>query len=97
MPYQVNLGLQVIPITDPKDAYSIIDDCIKIIQSSKLAYQVTPFETVIEGGYDEIMMLIKDIYEFSITKTKEVVINIRLHSKADQDVIALDKIQKFNE
>jgi uncharacterized protein (TIGR00106 family) len=95
MSHKINLGLQIIPITTSDFSYQIIDECIAIIQESKIPYEVTAFETILEGSYDQIMELVSKVHQYSLTKTNEIVINIRIHSKADGDVRAEDKTEKF--
>ncbi|MFT6971678.1 MAG: hypothetical protein ACJAXX_002252 [Roseivirga sp.] len=96
MEHKINLGLQVIPITNATSSYQIIDECIGLIQSSNLPYEVTAFETIIEGRYQEVMELVTKVHEFSLTKTNEVIFNIRIHSKANGDVLAEEKTKKFH-
>ncbi len=92
---QINLGIQVVPILEAKSGYPIIDACIELIQQSGLNYQVTPFETVLEGPYREVMDLVDQIYARANELSAEIVLNIRIHSKRDTDVIASDKTDKF--
>ncbi len=93
---QVNLGIQVIPILNADACYPIIDTCIKLIQESGIKHQVTPFETVLEGPYTDIMTLVDKICQTANSLSPETVINIRMHSKRDQDVFAGDKTDKFS-
>lgn len=93
---QINLGIQIVPIASAKDSYPIIDDCIARIQTSGLKYIVTPFETVLEGQYEEIMSLVNELYSLALTKSQELVINIRIHAKNGHDVYGAEKTDKFN-
>lgn len=93
---QINLGVQIIPIADAEKCYPVIDQCIGLIQESGIAYQVTAFETILEGRYREIMDLIDKLYALALSQSTELVINIRLHAKNGQDVFGTDKTAKFN-
>jgi uncharacterized protein YqgV (UPF0045/DUF77 family) len=95
MTHRINLGLQILPITESTHCYQIIDQCINMIQASGIQHQVTAFETILEGTYIEVMELVSKIHDFSLTQTEELVINIRMHSKASGDVQAIDKTKKF--
>ncbi|MCE7990352.1 MAG: thiamine-binding protein [Roseivirga sp.] len=95
--HQINLGVQIIPIADAAKCYPIIDQCIALIQQSGIAYQVTAFETILEGPYEELMSLIDLLYELALSMSEELVINIRLHAKNGQDVFGTDKTAKFNQ
>ena len=55
----VNIALQILPSSKTIHPYSLVDKAIEVIANSGLRYQVTPFETVMEGNYDEIMEIIK--------------------------------------
>lgn len=93
--HQINLGVQIIPIADADKCYPVIDQCIRLIQESGITYQVTAFETILEGQYQEIMSLIDQLYELALSKSDELVINIRIHAKNGQDVFSTDKTEKF--
>ena len=76
-------AIQVIPIgIDSKDKiYSYVDKAIDIIKESGLKYEVTPFETVIEGELEEIVNLIQKIQTNLINcGLKTVCTNIKLWS-----------------
>lgn len=93
---QINLGIQIVPIANPDEGYPIIDACIAMIQESCIQYQVTPFETVLEGPYEELIALVNKLYSLALSKSEELVINIRIHAKNGLDVFGSDKTDKFN-
>lgn len=55
----VNIALQILPTSKNIHPYDLVDKAIEVIATSGLRYKVTPFETVMEGSYDEIMNVIK--------------------------------------
>lgn len=55
--YNTSIAIQVLPTAD--DHIKVIDKVIEYIKSKNLHCIVTPFETVIEGDYDELMDIIK--------------------------------------
>lgn len=57
----VNVALQVLPKSKTKDSYDVVDQAIKVIQESGLKYRVCPFETVIEGPYNQIMEVVEEV------------------------------------
>ena len=93
---KINLGIQIAPILAREDGFPIIDQCIHLIQTSGIPYTVTPFETVLEGEYEEIMELVHQLYTKANTLSPETVINIRIHTRRDADVIGKEKTEKFN-
>lgn len=53
------VAIQVVPITDVDDITSRVDKVIHYIESTGLSYEVGPFETTVEGDFDELMDLVK--------------------------------------
>ena len=51
-------AFQVRP-TGVDDLYGCVDAAIEVVQTSGLPYDVSSFETTIEGEYDEIMEVVK--------------------------------------
>ncbi|MFT6873713.1 MAG: hypothetical protein ACJAVN_002735, partial [Roseivirga sp.] len=49
----------------------------------------------LEGPYTDIMALVDQICRKANDLSPETVINIRMHSKRDEDVYATDKTEKF--
>ena len=93
---QVNIALQILPQSNSKDVYDIVDEAIALIRDSGIKYQVTPFETVMEGDYDRIMKLVKEIqikcYEFG---AESIIANLKIQSRKNTDVTIDDKMHKY--
>ncbi len=97
MENNVNLAIQVLPLGIPKDeAYRIIDEAIKCIDSSDLKYVVCPFETVIEGPYQQVMQLVNDIQDACHKAgAEEVLVNMKLQRNFKKSVAITDKTGKY--
>lgn len=97
--HHVNLAIQVLPLGIPKDAaYGIVDKAIEIINSSKLHYEVTPFETVVEGSYEDVMKLLQDIQTACEgAGATELIINMKLQRSFVKDVAIEDKMEKYRD
>jgi len=97
MEHNVNLAIQVLPLhKDQAEAYKIIDKAIEIIKNTGMKYVVCPFETVIEGPYDQIMQLVKDVHEACYAAgASSLLVNMKLHSSAVRDMAIDDKIGKY--
>lgn len=93
----INLAIQLLPIGIAKpEAYKAVDKAIAIIQNSGLKYEVCPFETVIEGEYDDVMQLVKQIHNAAFENGLEhILINMKLQSSKDGNVKIEDKIGKY--
>ena len=97
MLHRVNIALQVLPSSTTKHPYTIIDKAIELIQKSGLKYRVCPFETVIEGEYDQIMELIKKIQlECLDFGAEKLLTNLKIEMSRDKDVAIEDKTGKYD-
>jgi uncharacterized protein (TIGR00106 family) len=75
----------------------LVDVAIKLIDESGLTYQVCPFETVIEGKFDELMALVRRIHEELEKKgTEKLMTYMKLQTVFQQDVTIQDKMHKYN-
>ena len=97
MENKINLAIQVLPRSSSKGTYELVDVAIELIQKSGLKYRVCPFETVIEGYYDEVMTLVKDIHEAVYASgAEEMITNIKIQTRYNQDVFIDDKMNKYD-
>lgn len=93
----INLAIQVLPRSATKGTYELVDIAIELIQNSGLKYRVCPFETVIEGHYDEVMALVKSIQEAVYANgADEMITNIKIQTRKNQDVFIEDKMNKYD-
>ncbi|RYZ51780.1 MAG: thiamine-binding protein [Sphingobacteriales bacterium] len=97
MKNKINLAIQVLPLGIPKDqAYAIVDEAIRCIDSAGLTYLVCPFETVVEGPYDQVMELLAAIQDACRDAgAEEVLINMKLQRNFSKDVYIDDKVEKY--
>ena len=57
-----SVAIQVLPIMeDEKKLVAAVDQAIKYIKSTGVNYQVGAFETTLEGDYDQLMEIVKNI------------------------------------
>jgi len=93
----VNVALQVLPKSKTKDSYDVVDQAIKVIQESGLKYRVCPFETVIEGPYNEIMQVVQEVQEKCFDYgADELLVYIKIQTKKDSKVTINDKMAKYD-
>lgn len=92
----VNIALQVLPKSKNKETYDLVDDAIKVIQDSGLKYQVCPFETAIEGPYDEIMQLVEKVQEKCFSNgADELLVYVKIQNRKQGDVTIEEKMKKY--
>jgi uncharacterized protein (TIGR00106 family) len=97
MKNQINIAIQVLPRSSTKGTYELVDVAIELIQKSGIKYRVCPFETVIEGYYDEVMKLVKDIHKAVYAAgAEEMITNIKIQTRYNQDVYIDDKMNKYD-
>ena len=77
---KINAAIQLLPLSNNIDKYKIIDEAISLIHKSGLKYVVCPFETVVEGTYDEIFDLVNKIRTTTLNNgCEELLINIKIN------------------
>lgn len=92
----INLALQIIPRSNTREVYALVDEAIAIIQNSGLKYKVCPFETVIEGTYEQAMKVAKDAQEACFKAgAEDLLVFIKIQRKKSGDVSIEDKLEKY--
>ena len=96
MKNKVNVAIQILPKSEEKDTYQIIDKAIEVIKESGIKYLVCPFETVLEGPYDEIMKVIEKVQQTCFDNgADELIVNIKIQNRKDSDVTIEEKMGKY--
>ncbi len=73
----INLAIQVLPTSKTREVYDMVDDAIAVIKDSGVKHVVCPFETVMEGNYDQLMEVVKKVHDHCLEQgADEVLINI---------------------
>lgn len=95
--HKINAAIQLLPLSNNVDKYKIIDKAIECIKNSGLNYIVCPFETVVEGTFNEIVSLIESIRTIGLQyNNEEIIINLKLHCNSKKDLFIDDKIGHYN-
>ncbi len=93
---KINAAIQVLASGNKEFAYMIVDAAIQCIQSSGLKYRVCPFETIVEGSYQEVIHLISEIRECCFREgASDILINLKLQIGQDKDITISDKMHKY--
>ena len=94
---QVNVAVQVLPSSRSADPYSIVDEAIAIIHNSGIPYRITPFETVMEGEYDRLMEIVKQV-QLACYKAgaDSIMCYVKIQSNMSADVTISDKMGKYD-
>jgi uncharacterized protein (TIGR00106 family) len=95
--YIINASIQIVPIVQDKHPYEWVDDAIAIIQRSGIKHEVTPFATVLEGTYDEVMKVIYEVNEFLYEKgCAEWISNLQIQIRSAGNITGEEKTAKFS-
>ena len=77
----------------------IVDEVIAYIKSTGLNYYVGPFETTIEGPYDELMDIVKECQHIAIKAgAPSVAAYVKVSYKPEGEVLSIErKIGKYHQ
>lgn len=94
---KINVAIQVLPRSAKVGTYELVDKAIEVIQNSGLKYRVCPFETVVEGYYEEVMRLLKEVHEVVYANgAEEMITYVKIQTRNNEDVLIEDKMNKYD-
>ncbi|MGN7824453.1 thiamine-binding protein [Chitinophaga varians] len=94
---KINLALQILPSVPSEQVYAVVDEAIAVIHNSGVKYRVCPFETVMEGTYDELMEVVRKTQEVCFKAgASQLLVYIKMQIKKDQDVTIEEKTGKYD-
>ena len=91
----VNIALQVLPTSKTIHPYVLVDKAIEVIANSGLRYKVCPFETVLEGTYEDIMKVVKQAQEACYKAGADSLMTYIKIQSSKGDVSINDKMEKY--
>lgn len=95
--HTVNLALQIVPQVASDKVYAVVDEAIAVIQASGVKYRVCPFETVMEGRYDELMDIVKRAQEVCFKAgAGQLLVYVKIQNNQHADVTIEDKTGKYD-
>ena len=88
-----SVAIQVLPDTrDENELIRIVDEVIAYIKSTGLNFSVGPFETTIEGDYDQLMDIVKECQKVAVNAgAKSVSAYVKVVYKPEGDVLTIEK------
>ena len=90
-----SIALQILPLDNHNGRLKIIDRVIYFPQNKHSNVIVTPFETVIEGEFNELMDTLKECFVLAGEDSKNIFVNVKINYG---DVLTInEKIDKFNQ
>ena len=96
---EASVAIQSLPaVPDDDELCRIVDEVIDYIRSTGFNYYVGPFETTIEGPYDELMDIVKECQHIAIRAgAPSVAAYIKVSYKPEGEVLSIErKIGKYH-
>ncbi|MDO4519306.1 MAG: thiamine-binding protein [Eubacteriales bacterium] len=95
-----SVAIQVLPtVLDDEEVIRIVDEVIAYIKSTGLSCYVGPFETTIEGDYDELMDIVKECQHVAERAGCPAMnVYVKIAYKPEGDVLTIEKkVKKHHE
>ncbi|AVK99347.1 thiamine-binding protein [Pediococcus inopinatus] len=93
-----SVAIQVLPmLEDDKKVVAVVDKAIEYIQSTGVTYVVGAFETTIEGDYDQLMEIVKNITKIAADAgAPQVMTYVKIDYKSAGKVLGIhEKTDKY--
>lgn len=85
--HNISLGIQIVPKTKTLDSYQLVDKAISVIQESGVKHLITPFETVMEGKYDDLIEIANKAQKAVLDAgADECLVYFRIHYRKNSNV-----------
>ena len=92
---KASIALQVLPLTQGINRIAVIDQVIAYLQAQEVTMVVTPFETVLEGEFDELMRILKEALEVA---GQEQTMSLPMSKINVGEILSIDeKLEKYTE
>ena len=92
---KASIALQVLPLSQGIDRIAVIDQVIDYLQAQEVTMVVTPFETVLEVEFDELMRILKEALEVAGQGADNVFANVKINIG---EILSIDeKLEMYNE
>lgn len=89
-----SVAIQVLPnVTDDEEVIRIVDEVIAYIKSFGLSTYVGPFETTIEGDYDQLMEIVAGCQKVAIAAggCDQISTYVKIVYKPEGEVLTIEK------
>ncbi len=92
----INASIQVVPLTKTADAFPVIDSAILLIQNSGLKCSVGAFETTLEGEYEKVQQVLRQVQDFCYAQKEiQFLIYTKYHVCGGENITVESKTSKF--
>lgn len=90
-----SIAIQVLPKVEGEEVIRVVDEVIAYIKSTGLNTFVGPFETTVEGDFDELMDIVKECQKICIRAgAKSVMSYVKIAYNPGEGVWSIEKKTK---
>ena len=87
-----SIAIQILPLASKeKKTLEVVDQVIEYIQSKTEQYEVSSFETTIEGDYQELMEMLTEIIKIAGEAHPDIFANVKIRYKGEGQVLTTDE------
>lgn len=87
-----SLAIQILPMdSNEENTLEVVDQVIEYIQSKTNNYEVSSFETTIEGEYDDLMEMLAELIKIAGEKHPDIFANVKIRYKGEGQVLTTDE------
>lgn len=93
-----SIAIQVLPnVKNNDELIRVVDEVIKYIKGKNLRTHVGPFETTVEGNYEDLMEIVKECQLIAIKAGASGLMSyIKINYRPKGDLLSIDqKISKY--
>ncbi len=90
-----NVSLQIIPLVDENEVYSVVDRVIELIAASGVKFTVGPMETTMEGNLEELLEIVKKAQSVCISAGAERILSVVKIDYSTRGVTINEKVEKY--
>ncbi len=83
----------VVPIGKGESVSEYVAECIRLVESSGIAYKMNPMGTVLEGDYDEVMSLIRQCHMRMMEMCPRVITTVKIDDRKGKKGMLESKIR----
>ena len=87
-----SVAVQILPMdSNEANTLKVVDQVIEFIQSKTDQYEVSSFETTIEGEYDEVMAILSEVIKIAGQAHPDIFANVKVRYKTEGQVLSTDE------
>lgn len=90
-----NVSLQIIPLVDENEVYSVVDRVIELIAASGVKFTVGPMETTMEGNLEELLEVVKKAQSVCISAGADRILSLVKIDYSTRGVTINEKMEKY--